>query len=53
MSDYDVLISNPQATRYVVDFMHRTGLLGQFREAELTEPVMLAEPDQGNTIPLG
>jgi hypothetical protein len=25
--DYDKIMSNPQATRYVVNFMHRTGLL--------------------------
>jgi hypothetical protein len=24
-------MSNPQATRYVVNFMHRTGLLQQFQ----------------------
>ena len=28
--DYDKIMSNPQATRYVVNFMHRTGLLQQF-----------------------
>jgi hypothetical protein len=50
MSEYDVLISNPQVIRYVAEFTHRTGLLGQFHKTKLTKPVMPAEPDQGNTI---
>jgi hypothetical protein len=29
MSNYDVPISNPQAIRFVAEFMHRTGLLGR------------------------
>jgi hypothetical protein len=52
-SDYDGLISSPQAIRFVAECMHRTGLSGQFREVELTEPAMPAEPGQGNTIQLG
>jgi ribonuclease HI len=43
LSDYDALVSDPQAIRYVAEFMHQTGLLSQFRHAELTEP---AEQDQ-------
>jgi ribonuclease HI len=43
ISDYDTLVSDPQAIRYVAEFMHQTGLLSQFRQAELTEP---AEQDQ-------
>jgi hypothetical protein len=43
LSDYDALVSDPQAIRYVAEFMHQTGLLSQFRQAELTEP---AEQDQ-------
>ncbi|KAF4210539.1 hypothetical protein CNMCM5878_004249 [Aspergillus fumigatiaffinis] len=43
ISDYDMLVSDPQAIRYVAEFMHQTGLLNQFRHAELTEP---AEQDQ-------
>jgi hypothetical protein len=43
MSDYDTLVSDPQAIRYVAEFMHHTGLLSQFRHAELTGP---AEQDQ-------
>jgi ribonuclease HI len=43
LSDYDALVSDPQAIRYVAEFMHQTGLLGQFRHVELTE---LAEQDQ-------
>jgi hypothetical protein len=38
-----MLMSNPQAIHYVAEFMHQTGLLNQFRHAELTEP---AEQDQ-------
>jgi ribonuclease HI len=43
ISDYDALVSDPQAIRYIAEFMHQTGLLSQFRHAELTEP---AEQDQ-------
>ncbi|KAF4206679.1 hypothetical protein CNMCM5878_006123 [Aspergillus fumigatiaffinis] len=43
LSDSDALVSNPQAIRYIAEFMHQTGLLSQFRHAELTEP---AEQDQ-------
>jgi deoxyribodipyrimidine photolyase-like uncharacterized protein len=43
ISDYDTLVSDPQAIHYIAEFMHQTGLLSQFRQAELTEP---AEQDQ-------
>ncbi|KAJ6102216.1 hypothetical protein N7486_004643 [Penicillium sp. IBT 16267x] len=33
--DYEALLSHPQATRYVADFMLQTGLLGQFRQCEV------------------
>ncbi|KAJ5210621.1 hypothetical protein N7491_010427 [Penicillium cf. griseofulvum] len=36
-TDYDKIISNPQATRYVVNFMHRTGLLQQFQHVGVEE----------------
>ena len=29
--DYDKIVSSPQATRYVVNFMHQIGLLQQFQ----------------------
>ncbi|OQE71598.1 hypothetical protein PENNAL_c0102G04898 [Penicillium nalgiovense] len=50
--DYDKIISNPQAIRYVVNFMHRTGLLQQFQyvtseEDDDDEPVGLAVMDLG------
>ena len=51
--DYDNIISNPQATRYVVNFMHRTGLLQQFQyvtpeeENDDDEPIGLAAMDLG------
>ncbi|OQD84462.1 hypothetical protein PENSOL_c124G10119 [Penicillium solitum] len=35
--DYDQIMSNPQATRYVVNFMHRTGLLQQFQHVGIGE----------------
>ncbi|CRL30042.1 Endonuclease/exonuclease/phosphatase [Penicillium camemberti] len=35
--DYDKIVSNPQATRYVVNFMHRTGLLQQFQHVGIEE----------------
>ncbi|KAJ9480585.1 hypothetical protein VN97_g12967 [Penicillium thymicola] len=46
-------VSNPQATRYVVNFMHRTGLLQQFQhvgieeENDDDEPTGLAAMDLG------
>jgi hypothetical protein len=49
--DYDKIMSNPQATRYVVNFMHRTGLLQQFQyvtpEDDNDEPIGLAAMDLG------
>jgi hypothetical protein len=33
--DYEALLSHPQATRYVAEFMLQTGLLGQFRHCEV------------------
>lgn len=35
--DYDNIMSNPQATRYVVNFMHQTGLLQQFQHVGIEE----------------
>ncbi|OQD86897.1 hypothetical protein PENSOL_c083G04319 [Penicillium solitum] len=35
--DYDKIVSNPQATRYVVNFMHRIGLLQQFQHVGIEE----------------
>lgn len=35
--DYDKIVSNPQTTRYVIDFMYRTGLLQQFQEVGIEE----------------
>lgn len=43
LSDYDSLVSDPQAIRYVAEFMHKTGLLQQFCHADMGEP---AEQDQ-------
>jgi hypothetical protein len=37
MSNYDSIVSNPLATRYVAKFMHQTGLLGQFQHADQEE----------------
>ncbi|KAI1828819.1 hypothetical protein DTO027I6_10245 [Penicillium roqueforti] len=44
--DYDKIISNPQAIRYVVNFMHRTGLLQQFQH------IGIEEDDDDETIGL-
>lgn len=33
-TDYNTIITDSQAIRYVAEFMHRTGLLGQFRNVE-------------------
>jgi hypothetical protein len=35
--DYDTIVSDPLATRYVVKFMHQTGLLAQFQHADHEE----------------
>ncbi|OQD85542.1 hypothetical protein PENSOL_c101G11239 [Penicillium solitum] len=52
--DYDKIMSNPQAIRYVVNFMHRTGLLQQFQHVGIEEdnddddePTGLAAMDLG------
>ncbi|KAJ5442840.1 hypothetical protein N7445_004591 [Penicillium cf. griseofulvum] len=49
--DYDKIISHPQTTRYMVNFMHRTGLLQQFQyvtpEDDDDEPTGLAAMDLG------
>ncbi|KAJ5789981.1 uncharacterized protein N7518_006992 [Penicillium psychrosexuale] len=50
--DYNKIVSNPQATRYVVNFIHRTGLLQQFQhirieEDDNDEPRGLAAMDLG------
>ncbi|THC87028.1 hypothetical protein EYZ11_013526 [Aspergillus tanneri] len=37
VQDYDAVISNPQAIRYIAEFMHQTGLLQQFLFAKLSE----------------
>jgi ribonuclease HI len=34
-TDYDKIMSHPQTTRYVVNYMHQTGLLQQFRHVDL------------------
>ncbi|KAL3255787.1 hypothetical protein ABHI18_008044 [Aspergillus niger] len=34
-TDYDSIISDPQAIRYVAEFMLQTGSLGQFSQVEL------------------
>ncbi|OQE00871.1 hypothetical protein PENVUL_c045G08090 [Penicillium vulpinum] len=35
--DYDKLVSNPEAIRYVANFIHRTGLLQQFQHVGIEE----------------
>ncbi|TPR01014.1 Transmembrane amino acid transporter family protein [Aspergillus niger] len=43
ITDYDSIISDPQAIRYVAEFLLQTGLLGQFSQVELDPE----EPDPG------
>ncbi|KUM65098.1 hypothetical protein ACN42_g1968 [Penicillium freii] len=54
--DYDKIVSNPQATRYVVNFMHRIGLLQQFQyvipEDDNDEPIGLAAMDLASVYSL-
>jgi hypothetical protein len=33
-TNYNTIVSDSQTIRYVAEFMHRTGLLGQFRDVE-------------------
>jgi hypothetical protein len=35
--DYDTIVSDPLATRYVAQYMHRTGLLTQFQHTNQKE----------------
>lgn len=42
ITDYDSIISDPQAIRYVAEFMLQTGLLGQLSQVKL-DP----DPDPG------
>jgi hypothetical protein len=35
ITDYDAIVSDSQATRYVAEFMLQTGLLGQFRQVDV------------------
>jgi hypothetical protein len=37
LTDYDTIVSDPLATRYVAKFMHQTGLLAQFQHTEQEE----------------
>jgi hypothetical protein len=37
LSNYDSIVSNPLATRYVAKFMQQTGLLAQFQHTEQEE----------------
>ena len=37
LTDYDAIVSDPLAIRYVAKFMHQTGLLAQFQHAEQEE----------------
>ncbi|KUM55547.1 hypothetical protein ACN42_g11710 [Penicillium freii] len=50
---YDKIVSNPQATRYVVNFMHRTGLLQQFQYVGIEEDNDDDEPTGLAAIELG
>jgi hypothetical protein len=44
--DYDTLVSEPKAARYVANFMVQTGLLAQFREAA---PINSGEEQENNS----
>ena len=35
ITDYDAIVSDSQATRYVAEFMLKTSLLGQFRQVDV------------------
>jgi ribonuclease HI len=48
LSNYDIIVSNPLATRYVAKFMHQTGLLAQFQHADLEESD--DEPDEDHEV---
>ncbi|KAL3473196.1 hypothetical protein BJX99DRAFT_261624 [Aspergillus californicus] len=46
VQDYDVVLQEPQAIRYIAKFMQQTGLLQQFRFAQL-----ILEEDEEDTEP--
>ncbi|KAJ6029797.1 hypothetical protein N7499_012205 [Penicillium canescens] len=62
MSNYDSIVSNPLATRYVAKFMHQTGLLAQFQHAgqeetddeaeDLNLEVMEQSPEDAGHYPM-
>lgn len=49
-SDYNTLISHPVACRYVAEFIHRTGPLGQFHEVEYEDMDIQEAEDMVNNI---
>ncbi|KAI9036090.1 uncharacterized protein KD926_002467 [Aspergillus affinis] len=48
--DYDAVMAHPQAIRYVAQFMHQTGLLQQFRFAQLDEEDDEEAPEPTNLL---
>ena len=57
MSNYDSIVSNPLATRYVAKFMHQTGLLAQSEESDdeaedLNLEVMEQSPEDAGHYPM-
>jgi hypothetical protein len=47
-TDYNTIVSDSQAIRYVAEFMHRTGLLGQFRDVEYEDVDVNVETLEGS-----
>jgi hypothetical protein len=47
-TDYNTIVSDSQAIRYVAEFMHRTGLLGQFRDVEYEDVDVNIETLEGS-----
>ncbi|KAI9043098.1 uncharacterized protein KD926_004601 [Aspergillus affinis] len=50
IQDYDAVIAHPQAIRYVAEFMQQTGLLQQFRFAQLDEDDEEEAPELTNLL---
>jgi hypothetical protein len=47
-TDYNTIVSDSQAIRYVAEFMHRIGLLGQFRDVEYEDVDVNVETLEGS-----
>lgn len=50
LSEYNALVSDPQAIRYIAEFMHQTGLLQQFRHEEIGPTSAEQDQERGSLL---